>query len=125
MCFWIVQEIKENKINCQLLSVTSVDGWISPIDSMWSWAPFLLHMGFVDEVGHDAIMTSTQLTLDEMDAGRYVNATNMWGRTENVIDGVTGGIDFYNVLRAQQHQSRLLKELDDRNTNGIYILNFK
>lgn len=99
------------------MSVTSVDGWISPIDSMWSWAPFLLHMGFVDQAGHDAIMASTQLTLNEMEAGNYENATNMWGRTENVIDRVTGGIDFYNVLRAQQHRSRFLKELNVQDIN--------
>lgn len=101
--------------------MTSVDGWISPIDSMWSWAPFLLHMGFVDQVGHDAIMASTQSTLNEMEAGNFVNATNLWGRTERVIDRVTGGIDFYNVLRAQHDESRLLKELNVQDINSKFI----
>lgn len=87
---------------------------------MWSWAPFLLHMGFVDQVGHDAIMASTQLTLNEMEAGNYVNATNLWGRTEGVISRVTGGIDFYNVLRAQQQRDRLLKELEVEDTNSKF-----
>lgn len=42
------KEIENRQIDCNLKSVSSIDGWISPIDTMYSWAPFLLQMGNFD-----------------------------------------------------------------------------
>lgn len=92
------KEIKLGNIECKLVSVGLGDSWISPIDSMISWAPFLLNMGAVDQDGHDRVALATQLTENALNAGKYVNATQLWGYTEGVIMVETHGIDFYNVL---------------------------
>lgn len=95
------REIQDRRIDCNLKSVSSIDGWISPIDTMYSWAPFLLQMGFVDKDGHDAIEKSTKKTEAAFLRGDYVNATILCDRTECVNIKKTGYIDFYNVLRPQ------------------------
>lgn len=92
------KEIKLGTIHCKLVSVGLIDSWISPIDSMISWAPFLLNIGAVDQAGHDRVALSTKLTENALNDGKYVNATNLWGYTEYVVMDVTHGIDFYNVL---------------------------
>lgn len=97
--------IQDRHIDCNLKSVTSIDGWVSPIDSMISWAPFLFQMGFVDKDGHDAIEQSTLQTKGALDRSEFKNATAFWGRTEGVIDELTHGIDFYNVLRPQKSKA--------------------
>lgn len=81
-----------------LRSVTSIDGWISPISSMLSWAPFLLNAGFVESSGHRRIDSAAQHASTLIAAGRWLDATQQWGRTEWLIQDETDGVDFYNVL---------------------------
>ncbi|PSN47006.1 Retinoid-inducible serine carboxypeptidase [Blattella germanica] len=57
-----------------------------------------LHQGMVDTDGYKAIDEYAQRTKAALDAGEFYEATNLWGDTEMVIDAVTGGIDFYNIL---------------------------
>lgn len=95
---FITQAITDNQIRSNLKSVNSIDGWISPIESVLSWAPFLRSMGFVDEDGHDRIMRSANATRDLLNAGKFAEATTQWSITEAVIYNVSGPIDFYNVM---------------------------
>lgn len=92
------KEIKLGNIDCKLKSVGLGDSWISPIDSMISWAPFLWNIGAVDMAGHDRIAMGTKMTQSALDRGDFVNATDLWGYTEYLIMDETKGIDFYNVL---------------------------
>ena len=118
-----MQAIQAKTINCNLKSVASIDGLISPLDSMWSWAPFLLHMGFVDEDGYDSIMAATNATELAFNEGRFSESTSFWGWTEGVIIDVTHGIDFYNVLRPQRavSTSRLnhLRDIEGNKTISL------
>jgi len=95
------QEIEERRIDCNFKSVSSIDGFISPADTTLSWAPFLYEMGFVDDIGRDAIAKQTKITLDALDNDRFTDSTNLWFRTELTILEQTHGIDFYNVLTPQ------------------------
>ncbi|XP_021913833.1 retinoid-inducible serine carboxypeptidase-like isoform X2 [Zootermopsis nevadensis] len=90
--------IKDGNIEVPLEGVALGDSWVSPIDSVLTWAPFLLQMGFVDTEGYNIIDSYAQQTKAAIDAGKYELATDLWGRTEMIILQVTGGIDFYNVL---------------------------
>lgn len=95
----LFQAIKAGTIECNLVGVGLGDSWVSPIDSVLTWAPYLLQVGAVDQAGHDAIAVAAQTTLDSVIAGNWVQATNNWAWTENVIWDVTAGIDFYNILK--------------------------
>lgn len=90
--------IKDGDVDVPLKGVALGDSWVSPIDSVLTWAPFLLQMGFVDTKGYNTIDSYAKQTEAALDAGNYELATDLWGSTEMVILDVTGGIDFYNVL---------------------------
>ena len=92
------KEIQLGNLDCNLKSLGLIDSWISPIDSMKSWAPFLLNMGAVDQMGHDRIAESTRLTEAALEAGRFADSTVKWWETSDVVSQETHGIDFYNVL---------------------------
>lgn len=94
--------MKNRTIDCNLKSVTSVDGWISPLDSMHSWAPYLHQLGFVDDAGRDEIVAAVKKSHELFDSGAFVNSTLAWGQAEVVIVEKTGQIDFYNVIRPQK-----------------------
>ena len=79
--------------------MTSIDGWISPIDFVITWAPYLFNLGFVDYDGHRRIMEQAQLTQKAYDDHQYERATKLWASTEELISNETHGIDFYNVMR--------------------------
>ncbi|XP_055532872.1 retinoid-inducible serine carboxypeptidase-like [Wyeomyia smithii] len=97
--------IKNGEIDIKLESVGIVAPWVSPIDSVLSWAEFLLNMGFVDTKGYRQIQAAAIETEHVLNEGRYAEATSQWGRTEAVIVNETLGIDFYNVLFTQDFQS--------------------
>lgn len=92
------KEVKLGNIDCKLVSVGLIDSWISPIDSMKSWAPLLLNIGAVDHAGHDRVAMGAKLTEDALNNSKFESATALWGWTEYLIMEETHGIDFYNVL---------------------------
>jgi len=111
------QEIDNKSINCNLVSVGLGNSWMSPIDSVLSWAPFLLETGYVDIDGYNRVQASALATKAAVDAGQWTLATNLWGATEGVILRETGGIDFYNILtpiRRSAVARQLLKLKDPR-----------
>lgn len=103
------EEITQGSIESNLKSIASIDGWLSPMDSMWSWAPFLFNLGFVDQDGFYKINNGTQKAQDALDARKYIIACNEWAKTEGIIWDETNGIDFYNVMVKQTSASRLKK----------------
>jgi len=93
------KEITDGTIESNLKGVGLGDSWISPIDSVLTWAPFLLHMGAVDDKGYDAIMEAAKETEKLLNDGKGQESTDMWGYTEYVIMDVAHNVDFYNVMK--------------------------
>ncbi|KAF5304999.1 hypothetical protein FQR65_LT07790 [Abscondita terminalis] len=95
----LYKKIQKGQIKSNLRGVNMIDAWISPIDSVLNWAPFLLNTGSIDQQGYDAVDRSAQRTKQLLDAGRFEEATNAWGATEGVIMDVSNSVDFYNILK--------------------------
>ncbi|KAG8227938.1 hypothetical protein J437_LFUL008750, partial [Ladona fulva] len=103
-------------MNVNIKGVALGDSWISPIDSVMTWAPFLLYTGMVDQNGYDAIDSSAQSTKQAVESGNWESATDMWGSTENEVLYVTNGVDFYNILTkipGRYMKKPILKTTDD------------
>ncbi|KAJ3662659.1 hypothetical protein Zmor_002321 [Zophobas morio] len=92
------QAIKEGTLDIQLLGVGLGDSWISPVDSVLTWGPYLLSVGAVDQNGYEEIQKSAEATKAAYDAGDYSRSTDLWGQTEGVVLSQTDNIDFYNIL---------------------------
>lgn len=115
--------IKEGKIESNFIGVGLGDSWVSPIDSVMTWAPFLLYIvsiqcftdmyivkvkfkGAVDQQGYEDINAAAIKTKEAFDAGEYAEATTQWARTEGVIMKASHNVDFYNVLKKIPASSR-------------------
>ncbi|XP_014475075.1 PREDICTED: retinoid-inducible serine carboxypeptidase-like [Dinoponera quadriceps] len=97
---------KAGTIKSNLKGVALGDAWISPIDSVLTWAPFLLSTGMIDTKGFKRIDESAKETEIKVKTGQWKMATQYWGHTENVILDETYNIDFYNIL-TKMRRSRL------------------
>ncbi|XP_076286316.1 retinoid-inducible serine carboxypeptidase isoform X2 [Lasioglossum baleicum] len=89
---------KAGTIKSKLKGVALGDAWISPIDSVMTWAPFLLETGMVDTAGYRQIHEAANATKKAVDTKKWRESTNLWSYTENVILEATSNIDFYNIL---------------------------
>lgn len=106
----LAKAINLGEIDANLQSVGIVAPWASPIDSVLSWGPFLLNMGFVDTKGYKTIQAAAIETEHILNQERYEEATYQWGNTQGVLMRQTGPIDWYNVLFLQEYnqfQARL------------------
>ncbi|KZC04812.1 Retinoid-inducible serine carboxypeptidase [Dufourea novaeangliae] len=107
---------KAGTIKSNLKGVALGDAWISPIDSVMTWAPFLLGTGMVDTAGYKEIDKWAQMTKKSVNARNWETATTLWGYTESVILKVTNNIDFYNILTKMVPGKYSSKALSSANT---------
>jgi serine carboxypeptidase 1 len=92
------QAIKDGTLDVDLRGVGLGDSWISPIDSVMTWGPYLLSVGAIDQNGYEQIQQAAEATKEAVESGDFTMATNLWAAAEGVVEGVTANIDFYNIL---------------------------
>ncbi|XP_012270325.1 retinoid-inducible serine carboxypeptidase [Orussus abietinus] len=102
------------EITSNLKGVALGDSWISPIDSVLTWAPFLLNTGMVDKRGYREIAEAAKRTSLAVNTSNWITATNLWAHTEEIILKVTNNIDFYNIL--YRKQPKPMADLKDANS---------
>ncbi|XP_072743969.1 retinoid-inducible serine carboxypeptidase [Anoplolepis gracilipes] len=89
---------KAGTIESNLKGVALGDAWISPIDSVLTWGPYLLSTGMVDTEGFKNIDAKAKEAKDRVETGMWTEATNYFGFTQVVILHETYNVDFYNIL---------------------------
>ncbi|XP_049717268.1 retinoid-inducible serine carboxypeptidase [Elephas maximus indicus] len=90
--------IQEGSIKCNFAGVALGDSWISPIDSVLSWGPYLYSMSLLDDQGLAEVAKVAEQVLNAVNKGYYKEATQLWGEAEVVIEQNTDGVNFYNIL---------------------------
>ena len=63
--------------------------------------------GFVNEEGKRVIEEAASATQANVDAGKWIEATNTWNHTKFTVLQATGGVDFYNVLGKEPVNARI------------------
>jgi len=94
--------LQAGKLKCNFKGVVLGDSWMSPIDYVMSWAPYLYATSLIDDEGRDKINDAALQTKQAVEAGQWSLATQLWGRTEQVIMQVADGVDFYNILKKER-----------------------
>uniref|UniRef100_H2Z5T3 Retinoid-inducible serine carboxypeptidase n=1 Tax=Ciona savignyi TaxID=51511 RepID=H2Z5T3_CIOSA len=79
------QEMEAGTFNINLQGTGLGDGWISAMDSVNSWGPYLYQTGLLDDAGLSAVNKAAAATQASVDAGDWVKATNRWSLTESVV----------------------------------------
>ncbi|XP_059804125.1 retinoid-inducible serine carboxypeptidase isoform X2 [Hypanus sabinus] len=95
----LLQAVLHKKVKCHFAGVALGDSWISPLDSVLSWGPFLHSMSLLDDRGLDEVGAAAAEVQAAIEAGHYQQATELWAQTEDVIERCTAGVNFYNILK--------------------------
>ncbi|XP_062874789.1 retinoid-inducible serine carboxypeptidase [Trichomycterus rosablanca] len=90
--------VQSGSIKCRFAGVALGDSWISPIDSVLTWGPYLYSTSLLDDAGLKEVMQSAKEVQKAVEQGEYESATQLWSVTENVIEQNTNGVNFYNIL---------------------------
>ncbi|XP_071446632.1 retinoid-inducible serine carboxypeptidase-like [Hetaerina americana] len=89
---------KAGELQVNIKGVTLGDSWISPIDSVMTWAPFLRNCGLVDQNGYEAINREAEATKNAVEQQDWQGATTSWSSTEFAVMQEADNVNFYNIL---------------------------
>eukprot|EP01126_Amoeba_proteus_P025549 TRINITY_DN2545_c0_g1_i3.p1 TRINITY_DN2545_c0_g1~~TRINITY_DN2545_c0_g1_i3.p1 ORF type:complete len:386 (-),score=73.02 TRINITY_DN2545_c0_g1_i3:115-1272(-) len=95
----LLDAINKKQITVNFKGVTLGDSWISPISFVDAWADYLLSTSEVDNKGYEQIVSVAKQCDQAVASGSWGDATNCWGDSEGVVESVTDGINFYNILQ--------------------------
>ncbi|KAM9296628.1 retinoid-inducible serine carboxypeptidase [Gastrophryne carolinensis] len=93
-------------LKCNFKGVALGDSWISPIDSVMTWGPYLYSMSLLDDNGLKAVQKAADAVQNAVDKEHFKEATDLWSMAENVIEENTDGVNFYNILTKDSLMSR-------------------
>ncbi|PIN01238.1 Serine carboxypeptidase [Handroanthus impetiginosus] len=93
-----LKAIESGKLKLILGGIALGDSWISPEDFVFSWGPLLKDVSRLDNNGLLKSNSLAEQIKQQIDAGKYAEATNSWLELEQVIGSSSNGVDFYNFL---------------------------
>ncbi|GAA6103379.1 retinoid-inducible serine carboxypeptidase [Tachysurus ichikawai] len=102
----LTKAIKKGSIKCNFAGVALGDSWISPIDSVMTWGPYLYSTSLLDDFGLGEVMRAAKEVQKAVEQEQYDKATQLWSVAESVVEQNTNGVNFYNILTPN---SNLLK----------------
>ncbi|OQV18070.1 Retinoid-inducible serine carboxypeptidase [Hypsibius exemplaris] len=117
--------IQKGKIVCKFSGVAMGDSWVHPEIIVESWGRYLYSTSFVDSNGLDVVDESAKAISNAIAAGNWTGATALWDASEDIVAGVTGGVDWYNILNPiathgqRLHASRRTAKLSRRIKNPV------
>ncbi|KAH0505006.1 Retinoid-inducible serine carboxypeptidase [Microtus ochrogaster] len=104
--------VQQGTIKCNFSGVALGDSWISPVDSVLSWGPYLYSMSLLDDQGLAEVSEVAEQVLDAINKGFYKEATQLWGKAETVIEKNTDGVNFYNILTKSTPETSMESSLE-------------
>lgn len=78
--------IQQGTIKCNFSGVALGDSWISPVDSVLSWGPYLYSVSLLDNKGLAEVSDIAEQVLNAVNKGFYKEATQLWGKAEMIIE---------------------------------------
>ncbi|XP_040863378.1 serine carboxypeptidase-like 51 isoform X1 [Glycine max] len=120
-----LKAIEDGKLKLRLGGVALGDSWISPEDFVvhnklnssvhqfllnfsifsifnsilqFSWGPLLKDLSRLDDNGLQKSNSIAERIKQQIEDGKFVEATDSWGELENVIATSSNNVDFYNLL---------------------------
>ena len=118
----LYEAVRDGEINCRFDGVALGDSWISPVDSVITWGPYLYQFNLLDQQSLGKVMNIAEQTVNAVKAEQYLKATQLWGTTEVIIAAQTDNVNVYNVLK---HNSpafpTIVKSTGNRYLDQLYM----
>ena len=95
----LYQAIKNREIEVDFVGVALGDSWISPVDTVLTWGPYLYSFSLLDQTDLVEINNLANQTAQAFYSGEYEKSTALWGEVESAIAERTDNVNVYNVLQ--------------------------
>lgn len=110
----LTKAVQKGSIKCNFAGVALGDSWISPLDSVLTWGPYLYSTSLLDDYGLKEVTQAAKAVQQAVQQGQYEQATQLWSVTENVVEQNTNGVNFYNILTQQDDDNLVKSRADNR-----------
>nr|XP_055114798.1 retinoid-inducible serine carboxypeptidase isoform X2 [Symphalangus syndactylus] len=117
----LYKAIQQGTIKCNFAGVALGDSWISPVDSVLSWGPYLYSMSLLEDKGLAEVSKVAEQVLNAVDKGLYREATELWGKAEMIIEQNTDGVNFYNILTKSTPTSTMESSLEFTQSHLVHL----
>ncbi|MQL91416.1 hypothetical protein Taro_024032 [Colocasia esculenta] len=94
----LVKAIQAGELKLQFGGVALGDSWISPEDYVFSWGPLLKDLSRLDINGLQRANSIAEKIREQIQSGKYKEATSSWSELESVIIQSSNSVDMYNFL---------------------------
>ncbi|CAL1589260.1 unnamed protein product [Knipowitschia caucasica] len=101
----LTEAVAHGSIKCNFAGVALGDSWISPLDSVMTWGPYLYTTSLLDDLGLAEVSAVAQDVQAAMEQGHFLKATELWSLAESVVEKNTNNVNFYNILTQDPEQS--------------------
>ncbi|XP_013879745.1 retinoid-inducible serine carboxypeptidase [Austrofundulus limnaeus] len=91
----------QGSVKCRFAGVALGDSWISPLDSVMTWGPYLYSTSLLDDYGLSDVTSAAEKVKQAVEKEDFLKATELWSMTETVVEQDTNGVNFYNILTQQ------------------------
>ena len=122
----LYEAIQEGKIQVNFMGVALGDSWISPVDTVLTWGPYLYSFSLLDQTDLAYVNNLANKTAQAFYSGAYEKSTALWSEVETAIALRTDNVNVYNVLQhnvEQPFKNKLQKIIKDQNLARMYWQN--
>uniref|UniRef100_A0A3Q2ECN5 Carboxypeptidase n=1 Tax=Cyprinodon variegatus TaxID=28743 RepID=A0A3Q2ECN5_CYPVA len=110
--------IAQGSVKCNFAGVALGDSWISPLDSVMTWGPYLYATSLLDDSGLKDLTSAAEDVKEAVQQQQFLKATELWSVAETVVEQV-GTTSLYNpTLQAHRHIRPLHKQSLSELMNG-------
>ncbi|CAL8342880.1 unnamed protein product [Merluccius merluccius] len=109
----LTKAVAEGSVKCNFAGVALGDSWISPIESVMTWGPYLYSTSLLDDYGLVEVNNAAEAVKKAVEQEQFQKATELWSVAESVIEQNTNGVNFYNILTKEPDEELSSLAVDD------------
>ncbi|KAF6719830.1 Retinoid-inducible serine carboxypeptidase [Oryzias melastigma] len=102
----LTKAVAQGSVKCSFAGVALGDSWISPLDSVMTWGPYLYTTSLLDDSGLADVNSAAEAVKQAVEQRSFLKATELWSVAETVVEQNTNGVNFYNIL-TQESEDKL------------------
>ncbi|XP_076453071.1 retinoid-inducible serine carboxypeptidase-like isoform X2 [Babylonia areolata] len=95
----LYKAVQAGDIKCNFKGFAMGDSWISPVDSTYSWGPYLYANSLIDRTQLIALNETAKRIAALIKDGQWAKATDEWSLLEDEVENNTDGVNFYNIQK--------------------------
>ncbi|CAI5449951.1 unnamed protein product [Caenorhabditis angaria] len=113
----ITDAVKSSSLILNFRAVALGDSWISAMDYVNTWGPYLYANSYLDDHQLHVVQTQASHCQSLVDQQKWTQATNCWGNMEELIGAETNDVSWYNILKqggTDDWSSSAAQKIDNR-----------